>query len=98
MSYSWGAARNPAAVVQPRPLIVRRPEPEQDPIELHRAAAQLAPMVDLWERLIAQHVPNHSGRCSKCTKGGTGLPSTPWPCVVYGVAEMARRRHGREQG
>ena len=52
MSYSWGAARSPAAVVQPRPLIVRRPEPEHDPIELRRAAAQLAPMVDLWERLI----------------------------------------------
>jgi hypothetical protein len=60
---------------------------------MRRLAVELAPMVGVWERLIADHTPNHSGRCRMCTKGGTGLPSAPWPCSVYGIAEMARRRH-----
>jgi hypothetical protein len=98
MSYSWGASR-PGVVVQSRPLLpIERPEPASDPTQMTRLAAELAPMVAVWERLIAQHIPNHSGRCRKCTKGGTGLPSTPWPCTVYGIAEMARRRHDRGHG
>ena len=63
---------------------------------MRRLAAELAPMVSVWERMIDQHTPNRSGRCRTCTKGGTGLPSTPWPCSIYGIAEMARRRHDRE--
>ena len=57
---------------------------------------ELAPMVDVWKRLLAQHVPDRAGRCVVCTKGGTGLPSTPWPCSIHGIAEMARRKHDEE--
>lgn len=56
-------------------------------------------MVDLWQRLLAQHTPDLAGRCRTCTKGGTGLPSTDWPCVLHGVADLARRTyelHGRQ--
>jgi hypothetical protein len=65
--------------------------------EQHRVAAELAPMVEVWQRLLAQHVPDRAGRCRTCTKGGTGLPSTPWPCVIHGIADLARRRHDAER-
>jgi hypothetical protein len=61
--------------------------------EQHRVAAELAPMVEVWQRLLAQHVPDRAGRCRTCTKGGTGLPSTPWPCAIHGIADLARRRY-----
>jgi hypothetical protein len=97
MSYSWGAAaRNLSTDEYPRAVVVDDIDPDADPVHMRRLAAELAPMVAVWERLIDQHTPNRSGRCRKCTKGGTGLPSTPWPCSVYGVAEMARRRHDRD--
>jgi hypothetical protein len=68
------------------------PVPEQE-----RVAAELAPMVEVWQRLLAQHVPDRAGRCRTCTKGGTGLPTTPWPCVIHGIADMARRQYDAER-
>lgn len=56
-------------------------------------ADELAPMVDLWQRLLAEHRPDQNGRCRTCTVGGTGMPGTPWPCALYGIAELAQRRH-----
>ncbi len=96
MSYSWGAARNLPAVDRPRlTAVVEEREGHVDPVQMHNLATQLAPMVGVWRRLLDEHAPNRAGRCNKCTKGGTGVPSTPWPCVVYSIAEMARRRHDR---
>ena len=70
---------------------------EPSPVtEQERVAAELAPMVEVWQRLLAQHVPDRAGRCRTCTKGGTGLPSTPWPCVIHGIADLARRCHDAE--
>lgn len=63
-----------------------------------RLADELAPMVEVWERLLVLHLPDRTGRCRTCTQGGTGLPGTPWPCALHGIAELARRRHGRVQG
>jgi len=60
-------------------------------------ADQLAPMVEVWERLLTLHRPDRTGRCRTCTQGGTGLPGTPWPCALHGIAELAQRRHGRAQ-
>lgn len=68
-------------------------EPLSQDLELRRLAAELAPMVDVWQRLLAQHTPDRTGRCRTCTKGGTGLPSQPWPCSIHGIAELARRRY-----
>jgi hypothetical protein len=62
-------------------------------LELRRLAAELAPMVDVWQRLLLQHMPDTAGRCRTCTKGGTGLPATRWPCSIHGIAELARRCH-----
>ena len=59
---------------------------------------ELAPMVEVWQRLLAQHVPDRAGRCRTCTKGGTGLPTTPWPCVIHGIADMARRSYDARRG
>lgn len=58
-----------------------------------RLAAELAPMVGVWERLLVAHQPDANGRCRTCTQGGTGLPGTQWPCSLHGLAELARRRH-----
>jgi hypothetical protein len=84
------------------PMPVREPELTRQKdvtasLELRRLAAELAPMVGVWERLLAQHVPDRAGRCRTCTKGGTGLPSTRWPCSIHGIADLARRRFESEQ-
>jgi hypothetical protein len=63
-----------------------------------RLAAELAPMVDVWQKLLDQHVPDRAGRCRTCTKGGTGLPGVRWPCSLHGIADAARRSHDRTQG
>jgi hypothetical protein len=61
-----------------------------------RVATELAPMVEVWQRLLAQHVPDRAGRCRTCTKGGTGLPTTPWPCVIHTIADHARSVYDAE--
>ncbi|MHA6625660.1 hypothetical protein ACU61A_09540 [Pseudonocardia sichuanensis] len=109
MSYSWGASRGSARVsglaldrtAAPRPVdgpaAAVRAEPDGPVLEQQRVAAELAPMVEVWQRLLAQHVPDRAGRCRTCTKGGTGLPTTPWPCVIHGIADMARRTYDAER-
>lgn len=64
---------------------------------LPRLAAELAPMVGVWQRLLVLHQPDRAGRCRSCTKGGTGLPSTPWPCSIHGIADLARHRHDSDR-
>jgi len=76
-----------------------RPADTDDSVpEQQRVADELAPMVEVWQRLLAQHVPDRAGRCRTCTKGGTGLRTTPWPCVIHGIADMARRTHDAQRG
>lgn len=112
MSYSWGASRNAARAdefeaIGPPLRAVSDTTTSMDPatpadtapsagFEMRRLAAELAPMVDVWQRLLAQHVPDRSGRCRVCTKGGTGLPTLQWPCSIHGIAELAQRRHESE--
>jgi hypothetical protein len=108
MSYSWGASRNAARADEfvtsspplravsdaPAPVEAAASEPMTSAgFEMRRLAAELAPMVDVWQRLLAQHVPDRSGRCRVCTKGGTGLPTLQWPCSIHGIAELAQRRY-----
>lgn len=104
MSYSWGASRTSA---DPGGRPIERSHPTVDPASVPAGvgstlksppiAAALAPMVELWQRLLAEHAPDDSGYCRTCTKGGTGLPTTPWPCVINGIADMARRIYHAEQ-
>jgi DNA-binding CsgD family transcriptional regulator len=57
------------------------------------AAAALAPMVEVWFRILTEHVPDPDYRCRACTGAGTGALSTPWPCSLRSLADRARRRH-----
>ena len=84
----------------PRPVEARPPlvgDVDNGMPEQQRVADELAPMVEVWQRLLAQHVPDRAGRCRTCTKGGTGLPTTPWPCVIHGIADMARRTYDAQR-
>lgn len=97
MSYTGGprpSAAIAATSIRPalRPALAAVDTDPQD-LELRQIAAELAPMVDVWQRLLAQHTPDRSGRCRTCTKGGTGLPTHRWPCSIHGIADLARRRH-----
>jgi hypothetical protein len=52
-------------------------------------AAELAPMTDVWRKLLEEHVPTPVGRCRACTQGGTGIPTLRWPCGPHKIAEAA---------
>ena len=59
-------------------------------------ADALYPMRELWERLIAEHIPDPTGRrCQACTTAGTGSPGAAWPCRIRDAAESARARYLR---
>ena len=59
-------------------------------------ADALSPMPELWSRLIAEHIPDPTGRrCQACTTAGTGSPGATWPCRIRDVAEGARSRWAR---
>jgi hypothetical protein len=93
-----GGGAAPRPVQAAGPLQGGRPADTDDGMpEQQRVADELAPMVEVWQRLLAQHVPDRAGRCRTCTKGGTGLPTTPWPCVIHGIADMARRSYDAQR-
>jgi hypothetical protein len=87
----------PVRVADIRPAPPRDDRADSPGGEHRRVADELAPMVEVWQRLLVEHVPDAAGRCRTCTKGGTGLPSMPWPCSIHGIAEMARRVHNGDE-
>lgn len=99
MGHSWGSSRGSAAagagrVGAPQPAV---PGEVDDPaLAQQLLAAELAPMTEVWQRLLLAHVSDDSGRCRTCTKGGTGLRTTPWPCTLSRLADMARRSHAQQ--
>jgi hypothetical protein len=88
------AAPGPMSLGAPAPL---HGDSDDGIPEQQRVADELAPMVQVWQRLLAQHVPDRTGCCRTCTKGGTGLHTTPWPCVIHGIADMARRSYDAQR-
>lgn len=58
------------------------------------AATALAPMVEVWFRILTEHLPDPQDRCRACS----GTTSTAWPCSLRSLAELARREYadGRE--
>jgi hypothetical protein len=59
-------------------------------------AAELSAMPALWTRLLAEHLPDPTGRrCQACTTAGTGSPGTAWPCRIRDAAEAAQARYLR---
>jgi len=99
MNRSWGADPPPRRTGHGAAGPGRVTElPGAEDVRHLRLADELAPMVEVWERLLVLHLPDRTGRCRTCTQGGTGLPGTPWPCALHGIAELARHRHGRALG
>lgn len=97
MSYTWGGPGDQRVVQRRRhPPVGDHAAGNGDLGRTRRLAAELAPMVGVWERLIAQHTPNHAGRCRTCTQGSGGAAAAPWPCSIYDVADLARRRYDRD--
>lgn len=44
---------------------------------------------DMWRRLQADHVPDHTGHCEACRS--TTLGSPVWPCNLRALADEAAR-------
>lgn len=53
------------------------------------AATALAPMVEVWFRILTEHLPDPQERCRACS----GTTGTPWPCSLRSLAELARREY-----
>ncbi|MGH3565937.1 MAG: hypothetical protein ACRDRH_07865 [Pseudonocardia sp.] len=65
------------------------------------AAAEIARMPEVWERLRAEHIPRPDGRCKGCRSTRGIAPG--WPCRLRGLADRAaalsaasRPRHKRK--
>jgi hypothetical protein len=52
-------------------------------------AAALAPMREVWQVLLATHVPDRDGRCMACR--WQTRAADRWPCNVYLLAAAAQR-------
>lgn len=52
-------------------------------------ARELADLPGVPQRLLAVHVPDGRGRCRGCTRPGTGIPGTEWPCALQLYAAAA---------
>jgi hypothetical protein len=52
-------------------------------------AAALAPMREVWQVLLATHVPDRDGRCMACR--WQTRSADRWPCSVYSLAFAAQR-------
>lgn len=66
-------------------------------------ARELANLPGVAQRLLAEHLPDGRGRCRACTRPGTGIPGTAWPCALQLYAAAAveiQKQHatGRKQG
>jgi hypothetical protein len=62
-----------------------------DATEASPVAVQLARMPQVVEALLAEHVPDATGRCRGCGLPGTGSAYLAWPCSLWAVADRARR-------
>lgn len=51
-------------------------------------AELLAEMPDMWQTVLAEHVPDHAGRCQAC-RDSTGATAS-WPCLTHQVATEAK--------
>jgi hypothetical protein len=58
-------------------------------VEPSAVAAALAPMVQVWERLLTEHVPDRQGRCMTCR--WQTRSADRWPCGIYLLAAAAQR-------
>ena len=67
-------------------------------MQVWATAIELAPMVDVWGRIMDEHVADDTGRCRACTRGGTGYRSEQWPCVLFSLAMQARTHYERTRG
>ncbi|MGQ0777455.1 MAG: hypothetical protein ACT4NY_24105 [Pseudonocardiales bacterium] len=57
-------------------------------------AQVMSGMPDVWQRVLAEHIPDQGGRCQACREGGF---SASWPCLTRQIAEQAKRIHDDPQ-
>jgi hypothetical protein len=53
------------------------------------AATALAPMAEVWQRLLAEHVPDRQGRRVGCQ--WQTRSADRWPCNLYSLAAAAEQ-------
>jgi hypothetical protein len=75
--------------------VLVEPGPDVDAAPSALAVA-LAPLVQVWRSLLAEHVPDRDGRCAAC-RWQTRLADR-WPCNLYVVSAAARRVARARQG
>lgn len=58
---------------------------------------ELAPRIDIWTRMKAEHTSTPQGFCSArvCGRAGTGIPHLAWPCPTRRLADRAAAAHDR---
>jgi hypothetical protein len=59
-------------------------------------AVALAPMREVWQVLLATHVPDREGRCLACR--WQTRAADKWPCGVYLLAAAAQRVAAAHKG
>jgi hypothetical protein len=59
-------------------------------------AVALAPMREVWQALLATHVPDRDERCMACR--WQTRAADKWPCGVYLLAAAAQRVATSRQG
>ena len=52
-------------------------------------AAELVNRPEVWQRLLATHVPGHLDRCRGCRSSGRA--GERWPCKLFRIAQEALR-------
>jgi hypothetical protein len=75
-----------------------RPHPPDHAALWRSAVAQLAPMAEVWQRILDSHVRGPAGFCAHpcCARPGYGTPYLAHPCPTRVVALHARRLHRGE--
>lgn len=60
-----------------------------------RVVAELATMLDVWQRLQAEHTATPDGFCAGpgCGRPGSGVPYVLAPCGVRALADAAEAHH-----
>ena len=56
---------------------------------------ELAAQVDVWQRMLTEHVRDDGGFCAAqvCRKPGTGRAHLVHPCPSWLLAQRARQQH-----
>ena len=63
----------------------------EEPDWVNGVTRALAPLPEVWRRLLQLHVADGSGRCRACT--AASRPAAVWPCALRIIADQAAAEH-----